>query len=382
MGQIVEEKDRKEKSAAIVSADTPASGERLPAPKAEVKIAKEVPTRQRRPNIKRLVGSHHIGLAIVLSIASVLAGLLLIFFALGLFLPTVENYINRFVSGTAQQHIIFGVAGLALLVAPLLLDRFVFNALRYEREMRARAEKSAREAQLLQDILAHDIRNYNQVAKLSADLITEEFSDNKSAMELVSTLQDSIKGSTELVDRAKMLGNIISDLDRTGLRQVSALDAMKRSMAVVAAANPEKKVECVVKLGDHPPLPLSAVDEERSGNRVNILADALADQIFVNLFSNSVKYTEGERVFVSIEIRREKNRRWKISITDLGKGIPSDLKKSLFSRYLEGARGSGLGMSIVHALVVGRYGGRIEVKDRLEGDYTKGTLVELTLPAA
>jgi signal transduction histidine kinase len=335
---------------------------------------------QRISNLKHLVTSHHIGLAIGLSIASIASGVLLIFVSLGVLSPKIQFIVNALIS-TQVEHSIFLAIGVVLIIIPLFLNRFVFNALRYERELRLRAERSAREAQLLQDILAHDIRNYNQVAKLSADLISEEFRDNKGAMELITALQSSIEGSTQLVDRAKMLGKIISDLDHSRY-SVNALDSINRSISIVTAANPEKSIQCVCKVNSSPAVPLGAVNYKEAA--INVLADGLLDQVFVNLFSNSVKYTEGEQVFISIEIEREKGRAdfWKISISDLGKGIPDDLKRGLFSRYLEGAKGSGLGMSIVHALTVGRYGGKIRVKDRQDGDYTKGTTVQLWLPAA
>jgi signal transduction histidine kinase len=49
---------------------------------------------------------------------------------------------------------------------------------------------------------------------------------------------------------------------------------------------------------------------------------------------------------------------------------------------LKTAKGSGLGMSIVHALVVDRYRGKIEVKNTVSDDYRKGTMVEILLKKA
>jgi signal transduction histidine kinase len=72
---------------------------------------------------------------------------------------------------------------------------------------------------------------------------------------------------------------------------------------------------------------------------------------------------------------------WKVSISDLGEGIPDNVKISLFSRYTKGAKeANGIGMSIVHALVIGRYGGRVGVRDRVEGNYSKGAVLDVWLP--
>jgi signal transduction histidine kinase len=60
-------------------------------------------------------------------------------------------------------------------------------------------------------------------------------------------------------------------------------------------------------------------------------------------------------------------------------GITDEIKSRIFSRYLEGARGSGLGMSIVHALVVERYNGRVLIGDRVKGDYKQGVSIAVCL---
>ena len=255
--------------------------------------------------------------------------------------------------------------------------------LHQERALRIRAQKSTREAQLLQDILTHDVRNYNQVSKLSAELLAEEFSRNPDAQSLVSQMLQSIDGSTMLVERAKMLGRVISDYEADRY-PVNLLLSIKRSMELIVLAAPEKKVNSVIKIGSSAIAPLEALDTE--SQIVDVLADDLLDEVFTNLFSNSVKYSAGD-AFVGIDLSEEfdkqlKKRCWKVSISDTGMGIPNELKESLFSRYLEGAKGSGLGMSIVHALVVGRYGGKIQVSNRIDKDHSKGTLIELLLPSA
>ena len=57
-------------------------------------------------------------------------------------------------------------------------------------------------------------------------------------------------------------------------------------------------------------------------------------------------------------------------------------RADFFSRYLENSKGSGLGMSIIQALVVDRYIGKVNVRDRIKGDYTKGASFEIWIPKA
>jgi len=157
------------------------------------------------------------------------------------------------------------------------------------------------------------------------------------------------------------------------LKPTSLKESLERSVQLVKKGNPNVSVRV----------------EGRLTGRV--LADELLDEVFVNLISNSVKYTDGKKVAVIVDqspgelTRRggEPARRcWKISVSDKGKGIPDSKKDGLFRRYLETAKGSGLGLSIVCALVTERYGGTVSLKDRVEGDFTKGTTAEILLPRA
>jgi signal transduction histidine kinase len=88
-----------------------------------------------------------------------------------------------------------------------------------------------------------------------------------------------------------------------------------------------------------------------------------------------------EEVLANDESQIEKHY-YKIAFTDHGRGIPDQVKPRVFTRYLETVRGSGLGLSIVYALVVDRYSGKVEVRNRVEGDYRQGTVIEVWLHKA
>ena len=340
-------------------------------PEGEERTEKK-PSTNRDRSFKDFITSNHIGLFLGFSVVLAVSGLL---FILGS-LETSPPFIG-------PPEILFAL-GILLLVSPFFLNIFVFQAFDHEREMRIKAQKSTREASLLQDILTHDIRNYNQVSTLSAELIKEETGGNEKIDQLVTTLLSSIEDSTNLVERAKMLGRIISD-QNLQYHPVNLLESIKRSFEQVNSDYSRRKIIAVVKFASSPVAPLNSLDTE--AYEVDVVADGLIDEAFVNLISNSVKYTKDPEVFIAIEITKEydrvlKKRCWKVSMSDLGRGISDELKASLFSRYLEGVKGNGLGMSIVHALVVGRYGGRVHVGDRVPKNHTKGALVELWLPAA
>jgi signal transduction histidine kinase len=252
----------------------------------------------------------------------------------------------------------------------------VFDALWGETELRNSLEKTARQANLLQDILAHDIRNYNQAARLSAELLQDEFRDNVAAQSLVENLLKAIDGSTDLLQRTRRLGSILAE-ENPKLHPVSLVETIRESLALIKASHHEKRIDFL--------------ERYEVGRSAFVLADDLLGEVFTNLFSNAVKYTEGEQVEIELVVQpvRESSQRGgdgggllRITIGDQGSGIPDETKKRIFARYLSSAKGSGLGLSIVHALVVERYKGSLKIRDRISGDHTKGTVVEIELPSA
>lgn len=240
-----------------------------------------------------------------------------------------------------------------------------------ERVAREKEEASRKRAELMQDILTHDIRNFNQVARLNAELLGEQLSGSEASARISAILR-AVDGSTRLIERAKKLGAIIAARS-VALRPMSLRGSLERSAHLARKGNPAVALRV----------------EGRLTGRV--LADELLDEVFVNLISNSVQHTVGKKVAVMVgqspgELPRRQGeparRCWKVTLSDKGGGIPDSRKAGLFRRYLETATGSGLGLSIVYALVTERYGGTVALKDRVAGDFTKGTTAEILLPRA
>ncbi|HJX04712.1 MAG TPA: HAMP domain-containing sensor histidine kinase, partial [Thermoplasmata archaeon] len=118
-----------------------------------------------------------------------------------------------------------------------------------------------------------------------------------------------------------------------------------------------------------------------------VMANQYLFDVFYNVLSNAIKFDSSSRVKVDVFASEEKGTagdHWLISIVDRGRGIPDDRKKVVFERFatgVTGVKGFGLGLSIVKA-VVDSYRGRIWVEDRMQGDFTKGTVFKITLPMA
>lgn len=229
--------------------------------------------------------------------------------------------------------------------------------------------KSRIEAELLQDILAHDIRNYNQAARLNAELLEEDVgsASAEDLRPLVRAVINAIDGSTRLVERASKIGKILAEGSNVRLFPVNLGETVENSLAVVRKSLRDKEI----------------IVEKTGQGDGSVLADDMLQEAFVNLFSNSAKYTDEKNVKIEVRIDDAKDSPYtRIEVIDRGHGIPDELKSDLFTRYLKTASGSGLGLSIVHALVSDRYHGRVIVRDRVEGDHAKGAVIELFLPRA
>ena len=89
--------------------------------------------------------------------------------------------------------------------------------------------------------------------------------------------------------------------------------------------------------------------------------DVMLQSVLENLIDNAVKHGESDTVEVSHTINEEY---YEIKVADSGKGIPDEIKESIFEEgFFYGEKGNtGLGLYIVRK-VVERYGGEIRVED-------------------
>jgi two-component system sensor histidine kinase VicK len=254
----------------------------------------------------------------------------------------------------------------------------LFDAIWNESGMRREESRERTQAQLLQDILTHDIRNYNQIALTSTELLAEHLSGDQEAQVHLDRTMKAIRGSTELLEKASRLGKILS-LPEPSLHSVDLRSCITDSLQLVRDSRPDKNINHEMRVG---------TGAGRGLSEAPALADELLGEAFVNIYSNCVAYTDGNDVPIETlveEVEEERGgkstRLWRVSISDHGRGVPDDLKGN-FTRYRSSPQGKGLGLSIVHALVVDRYSGGLLIKNRVQEDYRAGACVQLLIPKA
>jgi len=104
--------------------------------------------------------------------------------------------------------------------------------------------------------------------------------------------------------------------------------------------------------------------------------DLRVKQIFTNLLTNAIKYTQEGSIELSLRCVREGDKVWMdAAVTDTGIGIPKDDMKHLFLDYYQAAassnrriEGTGLGLAITKRLVE-----MMDGEIRVESEYGKGS---------
>ena len=259
-----------------------------------------------------------------------------------------------------------------------------FDIVWEEKENYDKMIEEKKHSDLLVDLITHDIGNYHQVIQTSLGLVIFLLEKNKTNIlspqdsqkifSYLTTAKNALTRSQSLVDNIRRLERLYVQKDlKLVLKNLP--DAINNAYSTVEQTlydnNPHNKKISINMAHGHP-------------TDINIMAEDLLDEIFINLFSNTVKYTDSSEVKIDVMIKDYfigEAKYWMITISDYGKGIPDSMKKELFERFYYKAKGSGLGLSIVRALVE-RYRGKIWVGDRVYKDYTKGTTFGMIFPAA
>jgi two-component system sensor histidine kinase KdpD len=212
-----------------------------------------------------------------------------------------------------------------------------------------------RRANLYLDILVHDINNTNITSLGYSEVLYDVLEGT--GKEISGKLIEVIRKSGEIIRNVETIRKIHEGAPR--LRPIE-LDGIIRTELRLF---PNARIR-------YP------------GCDCRIFADDLIGEIFTNVIGNSLKFG-GEGVEISCLVH-EKEGMIEVQIEDDGPGIPDEQKREIFERFRRGPSsrtGKGLGLYIVKALVE-RYGGRIEVDNRVPGDFSKGTVVRFTLVRA
>lgn len=193
----------------------------------------------------------------------------------------------------------------------------------------------------LHSLLRHDIRNKIQVIKGYHQLLKKDEDLTDKGNEYVDNAEKAVRNSIDLIEKIRTLRHA----EEEEIKEVNLISVIKES-----AKNLEGQLRELE-------LDLQIEDFEE----LNVKAGSLLKEVFSNLIENSVKYSEGDKIRVSV---KEKDEEIICIIEDDGKGISEDEKEKIFDKgyTTDKDRGTGLGLFLVKNLLE-IYDGSVEVKD-------------------
>lgn len=226
--------------------------------------------------------------------------------------------------------------------------------------------ESKNDAEFYTDLLSHDIKNFNQAIIGYLDLLKMTM-DRPDQLSAINKMSEQVMNVSRLANNVRTMSKLTwgtTKLTRVDLGSVL--------------------LDCVRSVPQYQMTRKIMFEHNAEVGRYMVMADELIRELFVNILTNSVKYDSHDPVEISINVLRDdsKDRPYVVvSVADHGQGIPSDAKDKIFERFAAGVKkkGSGLGLHIVKTLT-NRYRGRVWAEDRVQGDYTQGTVFKVRLP--
>jgi len=200
--------------------------------------------------------------------------------------------------------------------------------------------------------IAHELRNPMAVIAGYLNLLSKK--TDPANLGVIRDITSEINGMNRIIGELLTFARPAS-LNRVKVNIKEMIEACFAN--VLHATSAEPRITAVLKL-DHIEI---AVDE------------VLMRQALTNLIQNAVEAMPNNG---TIKIDARKNNELKIMVHDTGAGIPPEnLKKIFLPFYTTKDKGTGLGLALVHKIILS-HGGRIEVESR-EGS---GTIFTVILP--
>jgi PAS domain S-box-containing protein len=217
------------------------------------------------------------------------------------------------------------------------------------------AQKEAEQTvQFYLDLLSHDIANQLQVIMTSTGLLEEEVPPSY-IVDARKDILDAVERCNRLITKVKRAAQI----RYIPLSRIDAVPVLKEKIKVL-----ERVYAATVKV-------------EGLKKSFYVKADVLLGEMIWNLLENAARHNpkEEKQVWVSCEPIDDSCR---LIIADDGPGLSDMRKRTLFT---ERKHGGGVGIALVSQMIR-KYGGSIEVQDRVIGKPALGSKFIVTLKKA
>ena len=187
--------------------------------------------------------------------------------------------------------------------------------------------------------------------------------------DLFNDLKKQVERGAKLVSNVRTLSKI--ENVKIQLKSIDAFQVLKKAINNVSESHQDDL----------------KIDVESIDRNYEINADELLIEVFENILINSIRHNKNRviEVFIrSSKVQIDGNGHVKIEFIDNGNGIEDSQKEIIFKRGFEKSKSAnemGLGLSLVKKIIQS-YHGQIWVEDRVEGDYSKGSVFIVAIPEA
>lgn len=246
------------------------------------------------------------------------------------------------------------------LIAPIEGDDEIAQVDSVFRSMVKTVSTARRQQQEMLQMISHDLRTPLSAIQGALTLIADGLYGklSESGVQKARAAEESAGRLTNLVNELLDVerlesSNLSIDLKPTSLQQIIAA-----SVNSISGFATYKQIEIATSGAEQ----FVFADEER------------LVQVVVNLLSNAIKFS-ADGSTVSVSVKERGTGEVEVRVTDCGRGIPPELKDSIFERFSQtdrkdasNERGLGLGLAICKAIVLA-HGGTIGV----DSEYGKGS---------
>ncbi len=215
-------------------------------------------------------------------------------------------------------------------------------------------QKDAEETvQFYLDLLTHDIANQLQVIITASGLIDPEL-PSQYIIDSRQDVLDAVERCNRLITKVKRAGEL-RNLPHSSVELTSVIRDKVAVLERIYGA------EVII---------------EKMDKAIMVDADALLGELLWNLFENAARHNpkkdKDKKVWIS---GKKKNGMYELAIADNGPGIGDERKVTIFDKS---RRSGGVGLTLV-AQMARKYGGTIEILDRVKGKPSMGTKFVLHL---
>ncbi len=254
---------------------------------------------------------------------------------------------------------------------------FVFTDLTEIKMLREQGELKKRLAMLgeMSGGIAHELRNSMGTIMGYAKILSKKFTEEDPAQEEISTIISEVNSMDLIIRELLNYGRN----DAPSLNPVDLGSLMKKTIESTVDKYKDNNISVNLRIHD---LPLINIDEvlmrQALQNIIQNGCEAMPDGGIITITARSL-VSENRKVRDSIKPNQQEARSAvgiEVIVSDTGIGIPKDkLDKIFLPFYTTKARGTGMGLALVHKIIIS-HGGQIDVNSVPE----KGTTFRIYLP--